>query len=146
MRQKRDFSRFKNRLSTSASATSLRRDRSNASIPSIQVTSESMATTPNAKRKSAFVEKINDFVHTIRTMSADRIRSASQNRGNSFSQTKNTGFLSYFYGILATTLATNGQSNGSQSDLSGISSASTKTYITEESSLVLECVEKGVTR
>ena len=145
MRQKRDFSRFKNRLSTSASATSLRRDRSNASIPSIQVTSESMATTPNAKRKSAFVEKINDFVHTIRTMSADRIRSASQNRGNSFSQ-KILDYLVIFYGLLATTLATNGQSNGSQSDLSGISSASTKTYITEESSLVLECVEKGVTR
>ena len=94
------------------------------------------------------MEKINDFVHTIRTMSADRIRSASQNRGDSFSQTKKyAGFFSDFLnGILATTLATNGQSNGSQSDLSGISSASTKTYITEESSLVLECVEKGVTR
>ena len=82
VRQKRDFSRFKNRLSTSASATEIRRDRSNASIPSIQVTSESVATSPAAKRKSAIVEKFNDFVHTIRTMSADRIRSASQNRGN----------------------------------------------------------------
>ena len=82
VRQKRDFSRFKNRLSTSASATEIRRDRSNASIPSIQVTSESVATSPAAKRKSAIVEKFNDFVHTIRTMSADRIRSASQNRVN----------------------------------------------------------------
>ena len=81
VRQKRDFARFKNRLSTSASATEIRRDRSNASIPSIQVTSESVATSPTAKRKSAIVEKFNDFVHTIRTMSADRIRSASQNRG-----------------------------------------------------------------
>ena len=32
---------------------------------------------------------------------------------------------------------------GSMSELSGISSASAKTYITEESSLVLECQENG---
>ena len=92
VRQKRDFSRFKNRLSTSASATSLRRDRSNISVPSIQF-SESTVTTPNAKRKSAIVEKFNDFVHNIRTMSADRIRSASQNRGNFSSQNKSKLFL-----------------------------------------------------
>ena len=58
-------------------------------------------------------------------MSADRIRSASQNR--------------------TSTLSTNGDNtNGSQSDLSGISSASAKTYITEESSLILERSEQGV--
>lgn len=34
----------------------------------------------------------------------------------------------------------------SMSELSGISSASAKTYIAEESSLVLECVEHGVTK
>ena len=34
----------------------------------------------------------------------------------------------------------------SMSELSGISSASAKTYITEESSLVLECTENGVAR
>ena len=34
----------------------------------------------------------------------------------------------------------------SMSELSGISSASAKTYITEESSLVLECTENGVVR
>lgn len=34
----------------------------------------------------------------------------------------------------------------SDSNLSGISSASNKTYITEESSLVLECKEKGVVK
>ena len=88
---------------------------------------ESLATTPNVKRRSALVEKFNDFVHNIRAMSADRIRSASQTR--------------------TATLSTNGDNtNGSQSDLSGISSASAKTYITEESSLVLECIEKGVTK
>ena len=34
----------------------------------------------------------------------------------------------------------------SMSELSGITNASAKTYITEESSLVIECNEKGVTR
>ena len=39
-----------------------------------------------------------------------------------------------------------GDDGSSISDISGISNASNKTYITEESSLVLEVVEQGKTR
>ena len=41
-------------------------------------------------------------------------------------------------------LPNQGDDDGSStSDMSAISSASAKTYITEESSLVLECIEQG---
>ena len=38
------------------------------------------------------------------------------------------------------------EDGSSMSELSGITTASAKTYIAEESSLVIEAVEKGVTK
>ena len=111
------------------------------------MTSESIATTPNAKRKSALVEKFNSFVHSVRAMSADRIRSASQNRGIPTLISRVFLYKINICILASNNLGLNGSNtNGSQSDLSGVSSASNKTYITEESSMILECIEKGVTK
>ena len=88
-RAKRDFFKFKNRLSKSSSAHSMAGDRrSNVSDTYSEAVSlapsEPLPESKSEKRKSK-IEKVNNglrnFLTELRTMSADRIRSASQNRG-----------------------------------------------------------------
>jgi hypothetical protein len=85
MRNKRDLvGRLKKRLSASASSASLGKSTSSIT-PSVLVSNADQdVMTPTTKRKS-FQAKLNDqFNHLItgiRSMSADRVRSASKTRG-----------------------------------------------------------------
>ena len=89
-RAKRDFFKFKNRLSKSSSAHSMSGDRrstvSDAYSEAVSLApSEPIPESKSEKRKSK-LEKVNNglrnFLTELRSMSSDRLRSASQNRGN----------------------------------------------------------------
>ena len=88
-RAKRDFFKFKNRLSKSSSAHSMSGDRrstvSDAYSEAVSLApSEPIPELKSEKRKSK-LEKVNNglrnFLTELRSMSADRLRSASQSRG-----------------------------------------------------------------
>lgn len=74
---------------------------------------------------------------SLREKILDGFRSFSADRAKSVHELRSSGSVRSH----TSTPYTDGTS---MSELSGISSASAKTYVTEESSLVLECVENGV--
>lgn len=122
---------MKKRFTTSASPFGVR---GSSDLGQTNGTTDEASSTLPRRGLSRLNDQFNHFIGGLRSISADRASNASTDAEAQYNRAH-----TYL------TVGRHGDEEGSMSDMSAISTASGKTYVAEESSLVLECVEDGIT-